>query len=103
MVLPCNALKETIALVEAQGITPILMIVPSSLNKKDALAQVKILAHRKMLKWVTESGYTYVDFEYFMMNGDRITPDLTAYMSDGTHPTSQIQSLISKELLSIAQ
>ena len=74
------------------------------LNKKDALAQVKTLAHRKMSKWVMESGYAYVDFERFMTkNGDRITPDVTAYLSDGTHPTAQIHSLISKQLLSIVQ
>ena len=97
-------MKEMIALAEAHGITPILMTVPPSLNKKDALAQVKTLAHRKMSKWVMKSGYAYVDFERFMTkNGDRITPDVTAYLSDGTHPTAQIHSLISKQLLSIVQ
>ncbi len=97
-------IKEMISLAEEYGITPILMTVPPSLNKNDSLAQVKTLAHRKMSKWVICSGYPYVDFERFMTkNGDRVTPDLTAYLSDGTHPTTQIHVLISKQLLSIVQ
>lgn len=97
-------IKEMISLAEEHGITPILMTVPPSLNKNDSLAQVKTLAHRKMSKWVICSGYPYVDFERFMTkNGDRVHPDLTAYLSDGTHPTTQIHALISKQLLSIVQ
>lgn len=97
-------IKEMIALAEAHGITPILMTVPPSLNKNDSLAQIKTLAHRKMSKWVMESGYAYVDFECLMTyNGDRITPNLTAYLNDGTHPTTKIHDLVSKQLLSIVK
>lgn len=81
-----NNMTSIIGILESNGITPILATVPPVNAKTDAINAV----HRNMSKWVMNSGFMYLDFEYVMtVSHDRVTPDSSKLLSDGLHPTAR--------------
>ncbi len=90
------AKKQIMNLLEANRIIPILATVPPVASLSEEIRE----EHRQMSEWVMESGYMYLDFEYFMSSEhDRVTPDPDMTMNDGMHPTSACHKQVAEDFL----
>lgn len=89
--------KKMIALVEANGIIPILATVPPT---NSSVSVDYSAEHLKMSEWVKSSGYRYLDIaKVLSMNGDGETFNPDLIKSDGIHPTVNGHCLIFEEFV----